>query len=216
MHFEVPKAKSFKEFGGEYLMIVVSIITALALEHFVQSIHHRHLAEEASAKLDAEISANVQQIGEALAQNEQRVKKLIVVRDELLDGIRNKVDDAVLLERFKKEKDTHGLSIQTPTLRREAWEAAIANQAVTWMRPEALERYSTAYASMRDAHVQMVGGSFSFIDGPRWRDTASDVQIGLATPREVFRMLNQMISAYGSLDGNLEWLQRELAKPRTN
>ena len=105
MHFEVPKAKSFKEFGGEYLMIVVSIITALALEHFVQSIHHRHLAEEAGAKLDAEISANIQQIGEALAQNQQRVKQLIVVRDELLDGIRNKVDDAVLLERFKKEKD---------------------------------------------------------------------------------------------------------------
>jgi hypothetical protein len=49
MHFEVPKAKSFKEFGGEYLMIVISIATALALEHSVQTWHRRHMAEQAAS-----------------------------------------------------------------------------------------------------------------------------------------------------------------------
>ena len=38
MHFEVPKAKKFKEFGGEYVMIVISILTALALEAAVEQI----------------------------------------------------------------------------------------------------------------------------------------------------------------------------------
>ncbi len=29
MHFEVPKSKKLKEFGGEYVMIVISILAAL-------------------------------------------------------------------------------------------------------------------------------------------------------------------------------------------
>ena len=48
MHFEVPKSKSLREFGGEYLMIVISIATALGIEHMVQTVHHRHKAEEAA------------------------------------------------------------------------------------------------------------------------------------------------------------------------
>jgi hypothetical protein len=48
MHFEVPKAKKFKEFGGEYVMIVISILTALALEQGLEALHHRHLAHEAA------------------------------------------------------------------------------------------------------------------------------------------------------------------------
>jgi len=39
MHVEVPKSHSFKEFAGEYVMIVVSILTALALENGVHRYH---------------------------------------------------------------------------------------------------------------------------------------------------------------------------------
>ena len=69
MHFEVPKAKSFKEFGGEYLMIVVSIVTALALEHGVQTWHHHRIAAEAAAKIDQELREDAGNVAEVAKHN---------------------------------------------------------------------------------------------------------------------------------------------------
>ena len=46
MHFEVPKVKmhSLREFLQHYLMIVLSILTALGLEQWIEGAHHRHAA----------------------------------------------------------------------------------------------------------------------------------------------------------------------------
>ena len=71
MHVELPKAKKFKEFGGEYVMIVISIITALGLEHAVQSYHHRHLAHEASVRIEAELRSNLAELDDAITHNEK-------------------------------------------------------------------------------------------------------------------------------------------------
>jgi hypothetical protein len=214
MHFEVPKAKTFKEFGGEYLMIVISIVTALALEHAVQTVHHRHLAHEATQKIEAELRTNRKELAEVLEHNEGDVQRIRKTGQELLQAIRNKkTSDDVLMARFQAEwKPALVLSIKVPTLRREAWEAALANQAVTWMPSEQVERYASAYANIRDVQLLSTGGSIGFLDGPRMRDTMSDVQMGTATPRDMFRVLNQMLSAYGSIDGNLDGLQKVLGK----
>jgi hypothetical protein len=213
MHFEVPKAKTFKEFGGEYLMIVISILTALALEHAVQTVHHRHLAHEATQKIEAELRINRKELAEVLEHNEGDVQRIRKTGQELLQAIRNKTSDDVLMARFHAEwKPALVLSIKVPTLRREAWEAALANQAVTWMPSEQVERYASAYANIRDVQLLSTGGSIGFLDGPRMRDTMSDVQMGTATPRDMFRVLNQMLSAYGSIDGNLDGLQKVLGK----
>ena len=74
MHFEVPKSKKLKEFGGEYVMIVISILTALALEHAVQTIHHKHLAHEAADKIEAELRLNAKDVQTVLAHNESDLK----------------------------------------------------------------------------------------------------------------------------------------------
>jgi hypothetical protein len=212
MHFEVPKAKTFKEFGGEYLMIVISILTALALEHAVQTVHHRHMAEEASRKIEAELRANRKELAEVLEHNEGHVQRIRKTSQELLQAIQNKTSDDVLMARFHAEwKPAVVLSIKVPTLRREAWETAVANQAVTWIPSEKVERYATAYANIRDVQLLSAGGSIGFLDGPRMRDTVSDVQMGTANPRDMYRMLNQMQSAYSSVDGNLDDLQKVLA-----
>jgi hypothetical protein len=211
MHFEVPKAKSFKEFGGEYLMIVISIVTALALEHAVQSWHHRHVAHEAAVKIDSELRLNVKEIDKVLEHNNAEKRKLKVLRKDLLEAIQAKVDDAVLMARFNKDSNKGlNLSIRSASLRREAWEAAVASQAVSWMPQEALERYSNVYATMRDVQAIEIGGFNHFLDAPRYLDTLSNLQMGQSNPRDIFRMLNQMISAYESGDGNLANLRGEL------
>jgi hypothetical protein len=213
MHFEVPRSKSFKEFGGEYLMIVISILTALALEGVVEKVHHNHLAHEASDQIDAELRANVSSLKEALANNEQEETALTQVREQMLAALQAHVDDAAFMRRFEQEWHTSiKMNIREPMLRREAWEAAVANQAVTWMPHDKLEQYAGAYAATRDVSALINGGAVSFLDGPRMQDTFSDVRMGIGNPRDIFRIVTQMINAYGSLDGNMRSLRGRLEK----
>jgi hypothetical protein len=211
MHFEVPKSKKLKEFGGEYVMIVISILTALALEHVVQAIHHKHLAHEAAEKIEAELRLNAKDVKDVLAHNESDLKEIKRVRAELLEGLRDKVADDVLMARFKSDwKSGLVLSITVPTLRHEAWDAAVANQAVTWMPDEQLQRYVTAYADIRDVQTLSTSGGTTFLDGPRMMDMLSDLETGAATPRQMLKSLTQVRSAYSSIDGNLQGLLKVL------
>lgn len=212
MHFEVPKAKTFKEFGGEYLMIVISILTALALEAAVEKVHHEHLAHEAAGQIDAEMRQNVAAIQRVLAHNTDREKALEATREQMLAAIRDGVGDAVFLERFRREwYKAVTMSLHSPSLRREAWEAAVASQAVTWMPRATLERYASVYAEMRENSAILNGGSMNFLDGPRMQDVFTNVELGLGDPKDIYRTVTQMLNAYGSVDGNLKSLQDELA-----
>ena len=213
MHFEVPKSKKLKEFGGEYVMIVISILTALALEHTVQAVHHKHLAHEAGERIEAELRLNAKDVNDVLTRNEHDLQEIQRVRAELLKGIRDKVPDAELMAHFKSDWKTGlTLGIKVPTLRHEAWYAAVANQAVTWMPDAQLQRYVTAYADMRDVQALVTSGGATFIDGPRLMDTLSDLDTGTATPHQMLKTLSQLRSAYGSVDGNLQGLMKNLPK----
>jgi hypothetical protein len=215
MHFEVPKSKRFKEFGGEYVMIVISILTALALEGVVETVHHDHLAREAGEQIEAELRLNIADIKEVVAHNEQKEKALIAAREQMLAALQAKVDDKVFIDRFEREWHTAvEMSLHSPSLRREAWEAAVASQAVTWMPHGKLEKYANSYASMRDMSALINGGAMNFLDAPRMEDVFSDVQMGIGNPKDIFRVVTQMISAYGSIDNNLQSLQTELEKAR--
>jgi hypothetical protein len=211
MHFEVPKAKKFKEFGGEYVMIVISILTALALEHGVQTWHHRHLAHEAAEKMNVELRATIKEVNAALEHNEKKRQTLHQVREQLLAGIRAKTSDAELMKRYAQEwAEMMRLDLNTPTLHREAWEAAVANQAVTWMTREQLENYAVAYGAIRDTSSITYNGAMSFMDVPRLLDTIGRAQMGTANPQEIYLLSYRMVTAYDNLDGNLKSLNKLL------
>lgn len=207
MHVEVPKAKTFKAFGGEYLMIVISILTALALEHGVQTWHHGHLAHEAAEKMDVELHRTIKEVTAALENNEKKRLALHQVRDQLLAGIRGKTSDAELMSRYDKEwREMMRLDMDTPTMHREAWETAVANQAVTWLPREALERYAVAYSVMRDTSTLNYSATMSFLDAPRLMNIYSNAQMGVSNPQELYRAASQMVMAYDNLDSNLKSL----------
>jgi hypothetical protein len=211
MHFEVPKAKKFKEFGGEYVMIVISILTALALEHAVQTWHHRHLAHEAAEKMNVELRATIKEVNAALEYNEKKRQTLHQVREQLLAGIRAKTSDAELMKRYAQEwAEMMRLDLNTPTLHREAWETAVANQAVTWMTREQLENYAVAYGAIRDTSAITYNGALGFMDVPRLLDTIGRAQIGTANPQEIYLLAYRMAAAYDNLDGNLKSLNKLL------
>jgi hypothetical protein len=207
MHFEVPKAKKFKEFGGEYVMIVISILTALALEQGFEYLHHQHLAHEAAEKMNVELRANIEDVAKSLEYNEKNRLALQQVRKQLLDGIRGKTSDAELMKRYEQEwGETVRLNMSTPTLRREAWETAVANQAVTWLPRETLKRYAGAYSALRDTSTVTYGGAMRFLDMPRMLDVLSNARMGASNPQEIYRTANQIVSVYDNLDGNLKSL----------
>jgi hypothetical protein len=107
-------------------------------------------------------------------------------------------------------RDSFNLSVKSPALRREAWDAAVASQAASWMTDEALERYSRVYARMREVQAIEFGPNGG-MDISRYRDTMSNVEMGQGDPRDIYRTLNQMISAYNS-NGNLDGLRQALKK----
>jgi hypothetical protein len=148
-----------------------------------------------------------------LAHNERDLKEIKRVRAELVQGIRDKVPDDVLMAHFAGDwKAGVVLSINTPTLRHEAWDAAVASQAVTWMPDEQLQRYVTAYAALRDIQTLSTMGGTNFIDAPRLLNTLSDLETDEATPRDMLRILSQIRSGYSSIDGNLQSLLKDLPK----
>jgi hypothetical protein len=211
MHVEIPKSKTLKEFGGEYLMIVISILTALALEQALEAVHHRHLAHQAAETIEAELHQNVKMVADALTYNEKKRQILEEVRVQLLAGIRDKTPEADLMQRVETEwRPALALDMKRPVLSQEAWETAVANQAVTWMPRDTLQRYAGAYSSVRSVGAIVQGGSMIFLDGPRTRDIWSDVQMGVANPQETYRAANQLVSLYQNVDGNLKALKERM------
>jgi hypothetical protein len=213
MHVELPKAKKFKEFGGEYVMIVISIATALALEHAVQAYHHRHQAHEASEKIEAELRFDLKEIDGAISHNEAEQKRVFKLRNELLAGMRRGDPDKELLVKLAAaNRDPLKISVHTPTLRREAWEVAVANQSAGWMEREQLEKYAALYSHMRDIQAISNGSGNKFFDGPQLVNVQTDLQVGRAGAADVLRALTQVMFAYGSENGNLVELREDFAK----
>jgi hypothetical protein len=212
MHIEAPKNKlhSFREFAGEYAMIVVSIITALALEHAVQSWHHRHIAHEASVRIEAELRHNLKEIDVVLAHNRAEQEKTAKVLKSFLEELGQGVPEKEAIAHLMEHKNFLALSIHSPTQRHEAWDVAVASQAASWMEPELLERYAGIYAHMRDNQAIEFGSANKFFDGPQMVNVSADLQLGRASAQDIARVLNQMVNAYGASNGNLELLRADM------
>jgi hypothetical protein len=98
----------------------------------------------------------------------------------------------------------------TPSLRREAWEAAVASQAATWMTHATLEKYANCYAEIRDFSAQSGASTTLFLDGPRMEDVLTNIDIGAGNPKDIVRTVTQMIHVYNSTNGNLRDLKHVL------
>ncbi len=211
MHFEIPKAKSFKAFAGEYVMIVVSILTALALEHAAQRYHRWHVVEEAVHSLNTEIAANMVETHKVIEHNTAQVDKLARLKAVVGADIKAGASDHDTLRHMMKEAGNEfGLNIRSPSLQREAWDVAIANQALSYMDAARLQRYARLYAVTRDMQSALAGASNAFVSLPQYMDTVSDIEIDKVTARDLYRMLGQLGAAHRSSIGNLKSLESEL------
>lgn len=217
MHLELPKARlsSLRDFAKHYLMIVLSILTALGLEAWIERTHHRHAAAETSARIDAEIRANLAEIRTAMAQDARQEKELGQLRDRLVQDFKAHTPDPVIVQHILAQTTgTSGfnLNLRWPTLRHEAWDVAVADQSASWIEPAQMQRYSAAYATQRDT-VSGLGADLALtMNGPRLVDTLTDLRIGAVQPREFLHVVGQMAAILSESQGNLRVLKRHLGE----
>ena len=214
MHLEVFKVRlhSLKDFAKHYLMIVLSILTALGLEAWIEHAHHEHAAQTARVQIETEIRTNLEEVRASLAQDSHQAKVLATIRNALVEDFKARKPAEAVTGHIRQLVTTDGfnLNLRWPMLRHEAWDVAVANQSASWMDAARTRRYSAAYASQRDM-INSLGANLALVmNGPRMIDTMTDLRIGDEQPREFLHVISQMTIMLDQAQDNLSTLQSRL------
>jgi hypothetical protein len=219
MHFEIPKLRihGFRDFAKHYLMIVLSILTALGLEAWIEHAHHTHAAALSSHQIEAELQANLDGVHHSYERNQQRLVSLQQLDDAIAKDIRDGKPDGAINQHIQALKDEFGLSLDWPIFANQAWDVAVANQSATWMDTAALSRYSSAYSKQRDAASWMIQDSTLFLDAPRMATLRTRIDLGREVdPIEFLSVLRQMIITSSETQSHLQQVESQLKQVRPN
>jgi hypothetical protein len=140
--------RSVRDFLSHYAMIVLSILTALALEQVALGIEHRHEGARAKEEVEQEIASNRKMVEEALQitrENKRDWEALFArtVADVRAGQSTDESLEATLREAGNKFRDA------LPPLKTTAWDAAISDHSVNYLAHEDLVHYSELYATQR-------------------------------------------------------------------
>jgi hypothetical protein len=213
MHIEPPQGRlqSLKDFLKHYLMIVLSILTALGLEAWIEHAHHAHAAELGSQQIEAEIRTNQASVQAILKQDAEQLKRLDKIRASVSQDLKSHLPDDVIKQHILAQtSDNFDLKMSFPTLRQEAWDVAVANQSASWIDSARMQRYSAAYASQRDTITTMAENTALLSSGAHLTDVIADLQTGEVQPREFLHTVSQMVALQQQTVNGLEELEKEL------
>jgi len=140
--------RSVREFLSHYGMIVVSILTALALEQVALGFEHRHQGQRATQEIAQEIASNRHAVEESLKATRENAEAWSALLHKTVDEVRdgtstNETRVATMKAAARQFQDA------LPSLKSTAWDAAIADHAVNYIEHDALTRYSELYATQR-------------------------------------------------------------------
>ncbi|MFL6696618.1 MAG: hypothetical protein ACJ8GJ_05585 [Vitreoscilla sp.] len=140
--------RSVREFLAHYSMIVLSILTALALEQVALALEHRHEGKRAKEEIEQEITSNRKNVEESLklVRDYRRDWQDLLTRAaaEVKDGTSTNESRLAILIRAG-----HRFGDATAALKTAAWDAAVSSHAVDYLDHEDLARYSQLYAQQR-------------------------------------------------------------------
>lgn len=214
MHMELPDLRlvSLKDFAKHYLMIVLSILTALGLEAWIEHAHHVNAAAAASIRIESEIRSNLDAVQSSLAKDEQQAKRLAIIRDSVEQDFKAHTPEAAIAQHIQSlvSAGDFNLNLDWPTMRHEAWDVAVADQSASWIDRDRMQKYSAAYASLRDVTAGLGINVTLVMNGPRMIDTLTDIKAGEVQPREFLRVINQMAAMQNQGQQNLQAAQRHL------
>ena len=165
---EIHKPKpwhGWREFLKEYLIIVAGVLTALALEQFVDGLHWRHKVDQAERNMRVEAGRDRTDASQYAILAACTDAYLGRVRDDLLQH--NKADLARLYD--------FGEPFVTEPWTATAWEAAVASQIGDHMATDRFLNYAEAFRRadlmkdvqfrLRDHFAAAMVGRFDLPDG---------------------------------------------------
>ena len=148
-----------------------------------------------------------------LKQNIEQVNKTKRMKAILLADIKAGVDDkGAVKHAITATGGRFGVSMVTPSLQREAWDVAVANQSLSYMQSDRLKHYATQYATMRDLQTVMANKGNDFLDLTQVANLFSNFELGELNARELYRVLTQMGSVYESNASMLAALEKLLVE----
>lgn len=213
MHFEVPRVRvhSFREFAQHYFMIVLSILTALGLEQWIEHAHHRHAAEQASAQIETELHGTLDSIHGALASNARQLAPLQALKAAISEDVGHGLPDAQINQHIRALKDDFVLSVSWPSFATQAWDVAVANQSASWIDAAQLRSYSEAYANLRETSNWFSHDGIALLDVPAMERLRTRVDFGAPVdPLEFASTVRQMLHTSLEAQSHLQQLENHL------
>ena len=213
MHFEPPNTRlaSLRDFAKHYLMIVLSILTALGLEAWIEHAHHTRAAEAASLHIVTELQANLADVRTSIKTNQGLVAPLRQLDDAVAKDIRDGVPAATINQYIQAHKQDFRLSISWPTFGSQSWDVAVANQSASWMDAAALRRYSEAYADLRETADWTSHDGTLLIDAPAMERLTTRIDLGTPVdPLDFVTTVRQMINTSTETQSHLRQLESHL------
>ena len=215
MHLELPKMRlhSLTDFTKHYLMIVLSILTALGLEAWIEHAHHAQAAETANRHIRAEIEANLSDVRTSIKANEGFIAPLIEMDTTVSADIRAGATAAVINQHIQARRASFKLSINWPTLKTQAWDVAVANQSASWMDSADLRRYAAAYADVREISNWMTHDSISLLDAHSMGSLHARIHLDAPVdPMEFVTVVRQMVNTSTETQSHLHQLEDHLVQ----
>lgn len=215
MHLELPNVRlqSLKDFAKHYLMIVLSILTALGLEAWIEHRHHAEAAAATVSRMDSELRTNLDGIGKAIARNDRSMQSLIKLGHLIERDLKAGASVDALNADIRLHRSWFALNLNFPSLSNDAWDVAVADQSAGWIAPEALQRYSSAYSAQRELVAWMDHDAALLFNGPKMVDDLTDLELGnQLVPRDFLYEVRQMETTLGSAQVELHAIQDELRK----
>lgn len=213
MHIEPPTTRlaSFRDFAKHYLMIVLSILTALGLEAWIEHAHHAHAAEAASTRIEAEIRTNLIQTEDSLQKDVAQLQRLTTIRNAVVADLKAHAPDESIRQHIQAlTQDNLDLNLNFPQLRHEAWDVAVADQSASWLDHDRLQRYSVAYASQRDSLNLLNEDTALLMSGSGMVNTIADLGTGDVQPRDFLHTISQMRAMLDQTTQNLRLFEGTL------
>ncbi len=212
MHFELPKIplESLKDFFKHYLMIVLSILTALGLEAWLEHMHHEHAAAESVTAMQAELRQNLKEMDEVLERNAATLSDIKKLDATLTADFDKQTDAATINEHIQDLHDAFKLNLDAPNLASNAWEVAVANQSATWIPREELRKLSAAYAEQRNmgGWTQQMAAA---VNVPEFVNFYTELQLKRPVEPHAFHLcVRQVQAALTSLISNLKPVRNKL------
>lgn len=212
MHVEPPThaPTNLKELGVHYVMIVLGILTALGLEAGFEALHHRKLARHTIEQVEVELKANLAETRSVLKQNGAIFKDLNALYAEVKKMEHAGEAKPAALKTLLDERLR--VSVYTPGLRRDAWDTALADQALMHLPHADLRRLSEAYTAQRDAQ-QALQSSFNAMGTfTRLTDAAVDAEFGRGDAVDLIKALHAYRITLSAIMGVERGLEAQLAE----